>query len=86
MRAVDDEAPPPRRHFREDGAPNFAELAYTAVSHMHMSKGHEASKWGTAALAHSALAQREAMEDLARSNRELAAAMNRVADQRERSS
>lgn len=73
---------PERRHFNNDGSPNYAELAYSSLSSMFSSPvREEAAKWGRAAHVHALLAQRESMQDLARSNRELAASYDALVDE-----
>lgn len=92
LRAVDDDGPRERRFFHEDGRPNHAELAYSALMQMHGSPvREEAAKWARSATVNAILASREEMQVLAMANRELAQAhlrladaMNRVADQWER--
>jgi hypothetical protein len=74
----------PRFH-DTNGKPNFAEYAHAALMRAHASpQRDEAKQWFQAAMVNAMLAQLEGQQDLARSNRELAAAMNRLADLRER--
>jgi hypothetical protein len=72
------------RFFDPDGKPNYAEHANSALMRAHSAPvREEAAKWLRSAEVNAQLAALEATQDLARSNRELAAAMNRLADIRE---
>lgn len=68
-------------NFRPDGRPEWSELCHAALTNAALTTGHDAERWLRLAEVDARMAQAEQMQDLARSNRELAAAMQAVADE-----
>ena len=70
------------RFYEADGRPRFAELAHAALMNAHAAPlREEALRWMRSAQVNAQLAQIAALEDLARSNRQLAASQGRLADE-----